>query len=319
MLILPALHLNAQNDDQKLDYNQKTDNARLKDNLNVGPDTVRPFHWGMVSSVTFNQTALGNWAAGGQNNLTLGGVLGVYAHYETPRHYWVSLFDGSYSLTKIEDLPLRKIQDYWEFNTKYGYKFRPTLSVTGFVEAISQFSNGYDLATDPEQTRRTSTLFAPGFFNQGLGLTYSNTKAGFVARFAPLTARQIFVLADDVNEVAYGLDSGATVRMQLGASLRLGYTKEIVKNLNVESRLFAFLDYLRDPDQVLVNWRNKFDYKLARVFTISLLVHLIYDPNVQFPKETRLEPDGTTTVLSTEPRLQWLQMLGIGLGYNFRK
>jgi hypothetical protein len=99
----------------------------------------------------------------------------------------------------------------------------------------------------------------------------------------------------------------------------LGYTREIVKNLNVESRLFAFLDYLRAPDQVLVNWRNKFDYKLAKVFTISLLFHLIYDPNVQFPGETRLEPDGTTTVLTTEPRLQWLQMLGIGLGYNFRK
>lgn len=321
LLALPALlaatplALHAQDDetDKKLDYNQKTDSQPAADALKAKQaDSARTWTAGFLGSLTFNQQALSNWAAGGDGSLSLNATAGAFLNFEKNKHYWFNLLDASYGITKVNDLPIRKTQDYWEFNTKYGYRFAQHWSFTAFGELISQFAYGYDYKADPEATRRTSSLMSPAFANQGLGITYEQPDWGLSARLSPITAREIIVLDDAVNEVAYGIDTLGTVKLQLGASLRINYKKTFFKSQNttLESRLLVFSDYLNQPEKLVVNWRNKVDFKITTILTVSLILHLIYDPSIVFPAVV----DGNGTV--TKPagtRLQVLQSLGVGL------
>lgn len=324
--ILSILHFNAnaQDDDDRLDYNKKTKKDNIASELDkLEADTTKPWKLGIVTSINYSQTAMSNWAAGGQESITLAGNAGLFANYSKKRNYWFNLFDASYGLVKISDLPMRKSQDYWEFNTKYGYRFKKHWSATVFAEAISQFASGYDYATDTFGRVPISKPFAPGYLNQGVGITYEHNKIGISARFAPITAREILVLDETINETLYGVDPGKTVQFQLGASLRINYFKELApknKYINpiLESRLFVFYDYLKTEKNPLINWRTKFDMKVFKVLSVGVLVHLIYDPTVLFKELEQVNENGVTVTREVEKKkVQLLQMLGIGIGYNF--
>lgn len=304
-------------DDEKLDYKKKTEKKEVGAVLDkLDADTTKVWKFGAITSVNFSQTSLSNWAAGGQQSASLVATAGLFANYSKKRHYWFSLLDASYGITKLESVPWRKTQDYWEFNTKYGYRFEKHWSATVFAEAISQFAPGYNYKNDSLGIKPVSRPFAPGYLNQGVGITYEMEKIGLSARISPLTAREILVLSNDIDETLYGVDSGKTVQMQLGASLRVNYLKELApknKYINpvLESRLFVFYDYLKTDKNPLINWRTKFDMKVFKVLSVGVLVHLIYDPTVLFKEK---QSDGTFV---EKKKLQLLQMVGLGIGYTF--
>jgi hypothetical protein len=225
-------------------------------------------------------------------------------------------------MTKLDTFPLRKSQDYFEFNTKYGYKLGKGFSFTAFGEFITQFAYGYDFAKNPRPSARdrVSSIFAPAFVMEGIGISYNDPKNLVSVRLAPLTGRQVVVLDPTVPETIYGVDSGAVVRNELGGSLRVNYLQDFwKKRITLESRLNVFYDYLKGQNGPYVNWRTKLDFKVLKVLSLNVLVHLVYDPNTLFTKSTRTEPDGTITVTARERRLQFLQMLGVGIGYTLVK
>jgi hypothetical protein len=299
---------------KRLEGKAKVDKGAVKDDANkLEADTTHAWKWGVVSSLNFSQTQLDNWVAGGDNNMTLNAVLGAFAGYTKDKHLLFFMLDGSYGLNRVRDLPVRKVQDYLEFNSKYAYRFSGKWSFTGFGEAISQFTNGF-IYTDTSKTKNTS-FFAPAYLMEGLGVAYEDPENGLSARFAPLTARQIVVLDSDVDETAFGVDAGKKVKSQVGASLRIGYNKIFwEKRASFESRLLMFSDYQNNPQNLVVNWRNKIDVKLWKALSMNFLLHMIYDPNVKFA-ETRTT-NGVTEVVNI-PKLQLLQIFGVGLGYKF--
>lgn len=317
-----GLGLYAQNDKEQL--LEKLDKSNVSyvplKPVVVNPDSGITWKYGLISGVTINQSAVENWSAGGQNAFSLNATMGLFADFAPKKHSWRTLVDGSYGLTRIENQPMRKSQDYVEINSKYGFEFKPNWVLSLFVEGISQFAPGYNYAADPDGLVPVSRFLAPGFFNQGIGVTYDWKKAGLSARIAPLTARQIVVLHPDIDETAYGIDSGRTVKSEFGGSLRVNFFKQITKNKNfnlgMESRLFVFFNYLQDQGTPFVNWRTKLDAKFFKVLTIALLFHLMYDPALRFPDKTN---PLTSEVLTTKRSAQWLQTLGVGLGYTLVK
>ncbi|MCS7086350.1 MAG: DUF3078 domain-containing protein [Bacteroidia bacterium] len=282
------------------------------------PDSGVTWKYGMVSGATFNQSAAENWSAGGQNALSLNATAGLFLDFTRNKHSWRSLADGSYGLARIQSRPLRKSQDYLEINTRYGYEFRPSWSLTFFAEGITQFAPGYNYAADPEGRTPISRFMAPGFLSQGAGVTYDWIQGGLKMRFAPLTARQIVVLREDIDETAYGVDSGKTVKSEFGASARVNFFKQIAEKkyfgASFESRLFVFFNYLQDFGTPYVNWRTKLDFKFFKVLTINVLFHLIFDPVLRFPDQI---DSATGQTLTTKLAVQWMQTLGVGLGYTF--
>jgi hypothetical protein len=318
-MVVAWCNANAQNDKEILNDKLDHSNVRFAPVKSLlHPDTSVTWKYGMVSGLTINQSAVENWSAGGQNAFALSATAGIFVDYFKKKHSWRTLADGSYGLTRIENQVLRKSQDYFEINTKYGYEFKRNWVATGFVEAISQFAPGYNYANDPEGRVPVSRFMAPGFFNQGLGIAYQWNRAGFSARIAPLTARQIVVSHPEIDPAAYGVDSGKTVKSEFGGSVRINLLKQLTENknfgLSVESRLFLFFNYLQEPQTPFVNWRTKLDLKFFKVLTVGFLFHLMYDPVLRFPD--RIDP-ATGAVLSTQRSVQWLQTLGVGLGYTF--
>ncbi len=299
---------------KRLEGKANVSKGAVKDDANkLEEDTTHAWKWGVVASANFSQSKLDNWVAGGDNNMTLTSVLGAFAGYTKDKHLLFFLFDGSYGLNKVRSEQTRKVQDYLEFNSKYAYRFSGKWSFTVFAEGISQFTNGY-IYTDSGRVKHTS-FFAPAYLMQGFGVAYEDPENGISGRFAPLTARQTVVLDKDVDEVAFGIREGKKMNSQIGASLRLGYQKQFwEKRAAIESRLLLFSDYQNNPQNLVVNWRNKIDVKLYKALSVNFLFHMIYDPNVLFA-ETRTK-DGVTEEVNI-PKLQLLQIFGVGLGYKF--
>jgi hypothetical protein len=305
----------------QLEFDKKTKKKEAADAA-AKADSARKWHFGIISAATFNQSFQSNWSAGGNNAISLMGVLGLFVNYQNPKHYWFNLLDASYGLTKVDTLPFRKSQDYFEFNTKYGYRFAKQFSLTAFGEFVTQFAYNYDYKATPRPSRkdRISSIFAPAFLMQGIGLSYDHPKNIVSVRLAPLTAREVIVADPLVNEVNFGLDTGQVIKFQFGGSLRVNYIQEFwKKRITLESRLNIFQDYLKPAYGPYVNWRSKLDIKVLKVLSINLLLHIIYDPNTLFTKKTVTLPDGTVKVTEQDRRLQFLQVLGIGLGYTFVK
>jgi len=299
---------------KRLEGKANVTKGAVKDDVNkLESATTHAWKWGVVASANFAQSKLDNWVAGGDNNMTLTSVLGAFAGYTKDKHLLFFLLDGSYGLNKVRDLPTRKVQDYLEFNSKYAYRYSGKWSFTVFAEGISQFTNGY-IYTDSSKTKNTS-FFAPATLMEGLGVAYEDPENGLSARFAPLTSRQIVVLDKDVDETTFGIAAGKNVKSQIGASLRIGYNKIFwEKRASFESRLLMFSDYQNNPQNLVVNWRNKIDVKLYKALSINFLFHMIYDPNVLFA-ETRTT-NGVEEVVNI-PKLQLMQVFGVGLGYKF--
>jgi hypothetical protein len=319
--LLPSVICLAQNEedlDKKFDEKAGGDIESL-----IGvPDSVAPWKFGITTALTFNQQQLSDWQAGGSNTFNLAMQTGMFANYRRGRHYWLTLVDASYGVNKTEKKAPRKVQDYLEFNTKYGYLLNNYWSVTAFGEGVSQFTNGYDYATDPGATKRNSTFMAPGIFSEGLGLVYEYKPKGIYARIAPVTARQVIITANDVDVTRFGIDSGKTNLHKLGSSIRFDFLKELYHapqfKITAESRVFMFTSFTKN-NGVNVNWRNKLNMNFLKAFTFSLLVHTIYDPNVQFPDKVSTDANGKTIVETTKRKWQLLQAVGFGVGYSFVK
>ena len=61
------------------------------------PDTAK-HHWkfGGFGSLTINQAAYSNWAAGGTNSLGATGMLNLRLRYTKNKHSWANLLDAAY-------------------------------------------------------------------------------------------------------------------------------------------------------------------------------------------------------------------------------
>jgi hypothetical protein len=59
-------------------------------------DTVSGWRTGGVTTINLAQTALINWAAGGQNSYAINGMLSVFANYKSGKNAWDNSLDIGY-------------------------------------------------------------------------------------------------------------------------------------------------------------------------------------------------------------------------------
>ena len=153
---------------------------------------------GGVGALNFNQVALSNWAAGGENSLSASAFLTLFANYEKDRLAWGNQLDLAYGLLKSGDADVRKNEDKIEFNSKLGYKITSTSKFyyTFLFNFKSQFAPGYAYSGDTLRTL-TSDFLAPAYLLYSIGIDYKPND-NFSAYFSPLAGRTIIV----TNEVS---------------------------------------------------------------------------------------------------------------------
>lgn len=200
-----------------------------------------------------------------------------------------------------------------------------------------------------------SNFLAPAYTTLALGLDWTPT-SWFSLNFAPLTGSFVIVddpqlrkaygmklLHETETETNPGyiaaktnydglVEAGApkeqiekalwdlgtwyqTARFELGAQLKMDFKVVINDRFKYTGQIAAFADYLmlgkRDDTHgcFRINWDNRIEYTFTKYISLSFITNMIYDDSVMIP-------DSKGTKGSEKRRVQWKEMLGIGLTYK---
>ena len=258
----------------------------------------KPVYWtrSLMTNLNFAQTLLRDWAAGGSNNYTMTGYVDANANYAKDKMIWNNRLQIDYGFLYSADKPiLQKVKDRIYFESKWGYETPiQHLSYSANFDFKTQIDNNYNYGTptgaDPTvadwKAARTlkSGLFSPAYASLGIGLLWT-PKPWFSLNVAPLTGG--FVIVDNPElRKAYGMeleDDGVNYkgsRFELGAQVKADANFTINDNLKYTTQLVLFSNYLKNPQNIRVNWDNKVFWKMAKFFTMTFSTNLIYDDTV---------------------------------------
>ncbi len=266
-----------------------------------------PWTMGGNFGLLFNQVAQTNWSAGGDNLVGLNLQLNYSADYLKDRRLWDNRLELEYGFNKTKSDGTKKTADNIYLSSIYGYEIAKNLYFSGTFLFTTQFANGYDyLGAGNTDDVFISTFMAPGYLNVGVGITWT-PKPWFKATINPASYRGIFVLNEELSDAGqFGVHPGDRYRTEFGANILLELNKNLTSNINLYSRLNLYSNYLEDAQNVDVNWEVKLNMDVNSWITASISTNMIYDDNVLILKDGKYEP-----------RLQFQEILGIGLQFKF--
>ena len=290
----------------------------------VAQDTTATNLWdfGGVGTVNFSQVSLNNWAAGGQNSLSALGIANLYANYKKGKNTWNNSLDMTYGNVKLENQRVRKSEDRMELNLKYGRQASSKWFYTGQFNLKTQLTPTY---TDTRDSIMSNFL-SPAFMLASLGMDYKpNDKLSVF--ISPVTGKFTLVESQRMADVgAFGVrpaakddagnsipNTGERLREEFGGFVNVRFKHELVQNVVLQSKLDLFSNYMRNPQNVDLNWENLVSFKVNKFIAASLFVHLVYDDDININVDRN--EDGE--IDSKGPRLQVKETLGIGLSYKF--
>lgn len=326
------------------EYNPKKTLTSLKKGdfgkpVNYAKDST---HWktGAFFGLDVDQGTLTNWAAGGDNfSLSLRIKGNIYANYSDGRNSWDNNIDMSLGFLKSSSEGIRKSDDKLVVYSKYSYRFS---SKDWFLSVLlnfrSQFANGFNY---PDDSNVVSHFLAPGYVLGSVGISYEPNDH-FSILLSPVTSR--FVIVNDqrlANEGAFGMEKavykeidegyrymvrpGKQMNYELGAYMSLIYKQKILKNVKWNTRLELYSNYLEDPKNVDIHWNSLVSCKVNEFISASLTTELIYDDDINYITYAKNENGsikkdpitGKKVVLSSGPRIQFKELIGLGFAYEF--
>ncbi|HVN58826.1 MAG TPA: DUF3078 domain-containing protein [Bacteroidales bacterium] len=273
-------------------------------------DTAKGWKKGGVMGITLAQTSLTNWSAGGQNSVSVNGVMSLFANYQKGNSVWDNSLDMGYGIIKQGSNDVKKTDDKFEFLSKYGHKAFGNVYYSAMFSFRTQMAVGKDAAG-----KEISNLLAPGYILAALGLDYK-PNSYFSAFLSPLTSKTT-VVRDTMlsNAGAFGVEKGKKSLEELGGYARFIFSKgdfksEFMKNISFTTKLDLFSNYLKNPQNIVVNWETLILMKVNKYLSMNLNTNLIYDDKVRFPAN-----NGTPG--ATVPKVQFKEIFGAGLSFKF--
>lgn len=294
-------------------------NTELEKKLKAKKELEDGWTKGIVSTLTFSQTSLTNWAAGGQNALTFNGLLNIYANYKKGKATWDNTLDIGYGVVRqwntdeYNKSKWIKSDDKIDFASKYGQQAFNNWYYAAMINFRTQMTKGFDL-----NNTLISDLFAPAYLLGAIGMDYK-PNADFAMFIAPLTSKTTFVFNDSLATAgAFGVEAGefdnngdiktlgSKVRNELGGYLKISFKKAIMENITLTTKADFFSNYLDNPGKIDVNWETLINLKVNKYITFNLTTQLLYDYDVKF------EENGQET-----DKVQFKEVFGGGLTYKF--
>lgn len=281
----------------------------------------QPQGWSHKGSIglNFGQSSYTNWSAGGQSSINGQGLFYYEIRYLKDNFKWDNMFNAAlgYSFYDFKKKPV-KTDDLIEFTSLAGLKATEHLNYSAELAFRSQFAKGYQYNVD--STHYVSKFLAPAYITLGLGMEWVPCKY-FSLYFSPITGRVTIVndqqLADagafGVNEIdpSDGTVHGHNkVRYEFGARAVAKLEWPIAKNIDFNSKLELFSNYLNHPERIDVDWQNMLVLKVNDWLNANLSTHLIYDYDTPFYDEA-----GEYIVGS---KVQFKEVLAIGFMINLK-
>ena len=299
----------------------------LGDSTKVTKDSVVPL-WTYVNKATLdiNEVAFVNWNAGGTNSIS--GLLGVefQRNYHKDHMLWENKAFARYGVNKQQEQDLRKTDDILEVHSRFGYR-KDTISnwyTSANFSFKTQFTNGYNYTNSDREA--ISKFMAPAYMFLGVGTAYGEHIKSFSAYLSPLTLKSTFVLDEDLadagsfgvtparyDDLGNKISDGKTSRHEVGVLVTSSFEKEVIKNISVRNLVSLYTDYINDFGNVDVDWELHFNFQVNEYVRASMGSHLKYDNDIKIMEED----EGSDEATLEGAKVQWKQLLGIGVSVDF--
>ncbi len=290
----------------------------------------KPNYWNNSLAIDFgfNQTGLFSWAAGGYNTLTLSGGLDGKADYAKDLTSWTNRLQLNYGFLWSADKKnlLQKSNDRIYLESKLAFKTgeESKWNYTASFDFRSQFTDSYSdyVAVDPldPETDWTGTLksgwMSPAYTNLALGMEWKPAP-WFDVNLSPVTGG-LTIVTNPLLRQQYGMQPSNkgiggeynSILFQFGAQIKANAHWVVNDKFNFETQLVLFTDYLNKPFVYnRVNWDNKIEWQVSKIFKVGLNTWLIYDPIV-YIKDAE-HPAGIQKV-------QFKEFLSFSISYTFK-
>lgn len=287
-----------------------------------------PSFWTNVNKlgVNFSEVAFVNWNAGGNNSIAALGKARFERNYKFRYIQWDNYMEMNYGLNVQENQKLRKTDDAFRVSSTFGFQ-RDTISnwyYSARANFNTQFSNGYKY---PDRDTPISRFMAPGYSFLGAGTSYITKDQKFNLYISPITQKVTFVLDQDLaDRGAFGvqkavldaegnvIEDGKNFFLEFGFLVTNQYETEVMKNTILKHRLSLYTDYLRKFGNIDVDWELNIDLRVNKYILTSIGTHIIYDDDILFNEQKNAEG---IVIDEGEPRIQFKQLLGVGVSYVF--
>ncbi|WP_430428329.1 DUF3078 domain-containing protein [Maribacter litoralis] len=287
-----------------------------------------PSFWETENSfgINISEVAFVNWNAGGDNAISGLGFLKFARKYKFSNFQWDNNLELRYGLNAQEGQKLRKTEDVIRLTSNLGFKKENNSRWFYSVQLNfnTQFSNGY---TYPDRDTPISRFMAPGYLLFGAGTSYITKDEKFNLYLSPLTQKSTFVLDQDLADSgAFGVDEaildaegnvitpGKNHLLELGILITNNLSYNIADNVELKSRLNLYSDYIKSFGNIDVDWELTLNMKVNKYISTNLGTQVIFDDDILF--DVVKDDTGTVTNAGT-PKIQFKQVLGVGILYGF--
>ncbi|MEI6748823.1 MAG: DUF3078 domain-containing protein [Bacteroidota bacterium] len=284
-------------------------------------DTVKYWNFKGEGTLALSQVSLNNWAAGGEPSTGVNAMGNLFSAYKKGKFSWDNSLELAYGFLSQPKavIKYKKTDDKIDFSSKAGIYAFKKWDYTILFGFKTQFSDGKNY---PNDSTVISRFMAPGYFQLALGMNYKPT--GYFSLFiSPLGMRYTIVNDQKLADLgAFGVDPATTTKTgeiithgkntlwEFGASTKAAFQKEIAKNVTLGTKLELFSNYLKNPQNVVVNWEVLLSLKVNSFLTTTIATQLVYDDNIDI-----LSKEGITL----GPRTQFKEIIGVGLSHKFGK
>ena len=258
-----------------------------------------------VTGLNKSQTAMANWSAGGENSIAGNAYLNASLTHKKGNWLWVTNMVLDYGLSKTKSQGMRKSSDKIGLSTQLGYSTDNVWFYTLMGDLNTQFAKGYDY---PDKAHQISNFFAPAYSNIALGMEW-RPKSNYSLLLSPVSTKMTFVTDDYLSDLgAFGVDPGDHFKIEGGAFVKARAELPVMENVNLITTADFFTPYSKDFGNIDVNWDVLISMKINKVLSATINTTLKYDNDVKTFDDNGVKKGA---------KVQFKEVLGIGLAYNF--
>ncbi|MEN9919052.1 MAG: hypothetical protein RL662_1488 [Bacteroidota bacterium] len=259
-----------------------------------------------TGGIDLSQTSLSNWSSGGDNAFTGRAYLNGSLDYKKEHWLWQNTMALEYGVTSTKSDGVRKSVDRIDLGTQIGYTTNNVWYYSAMADFKSQFYKGYNY---PNTEHHISKFMAPAYSNISIGIEYKPADKFYSAYFSPVAGKLTFVQDDSLSaEGAFGVDPGDRFRAEIGAYLKVKAQKDIMQNVKLITDANFFTAYDKHFGNVDIEWNMLISMQINKYLKANINTTLKYDDDVKHIDKNDNKRG---------PRVQFKEVIGIGIGYNF--
>ncbi len=238
----------------------------------------------------------------GDNRVGFGGLLSYSANLVKDKLIWDNRFGVQLALAQVGKTALTKANDVLQFTSQVGYKIgEGKWYAAGLFDLQTQFLPTYGknfLSATPKGETKiydlTGSFFSPATVRFAPGVIYKATP-NLTILYSPVAVKAIVVSNDKLAKTGNFFPLDATkpnkkVDFQIGSELRFDYINKFFDGrVAYAGTLDLYSNYLRDPQNIDVEFYNSLDFFIVKNFSINFKSDWFYDHDILVFKDNDVE------------------------------